>query len=104
MAGEDLAQELLGVAPAVDVGRVEEVDAQVEGVVDARPGVVQVDAPAVGEPRAQADDRDDQFAVAEFPVLHVSPFLPRPTLAVAHVGVRDTIGATSSGVAGRVSP
>jgi pseudouridylate synthase len=67
---EDLAEQPLATAPAsVDVGRVEEGDAGVQGGVDDRSRRVATDA-AAEIVAAQSDTRDAQIAVAELPKLH----------------------------------
>ena len=48
--GQDLAEEALGGAAAIDVGGVDEVDAELEGAIDAGRGLCAIDADAVGQP------------------------------------------------------
>jgi hypothetical protein len=70
-AREDLAPRALGRAAAVDVRRVEEVDADVEGGVRAGARLVERDAAGVGEPGAERDLRDLEIRGAELAVAHV---------------------------------
>ena len=60
--GERLAQQRLGRAPSIDVGGVDEVDAGLEGGIDAGLGLSGLDATRVGEPRAEADLGDLEVA------------------------------------------
>src|SRR6266550_1157243 len=64
------AEKGLGAAAAVDVRRVEEVDADLEGLVDAGPRGCVVDAEAVGQPGAERDLRDLEVAGAELAEAH----------------------------------
>ena len=71
-AGERLRHHLLGAAEAVDGGRVNPVDAEVEGAVDGRDRVAvvlrppaELPAAAPERPGAEADARDLQVRVAE---------------------------------------
>ena len=67
---EHLAEEALAVAlVAVDVGRVEEVDARFERGVDHAPGPREVD-PAAEIVAAQPDDGDLDAALSQAAVLH----------------------------------
>ena len=72
---ERLADQLLAVAAAVDVGRVEEVDAEVEGAPERGQRLLVADvAPAHaadGEP-AEADFGDHELCAAEASVVHAS--------------------------------
>ena len=72
MFREHLSEQRLGGAPPVDVGRVEEVDARLEGRLDACPRLLPLDAAGVGEPRAEADLRDLDLAPAEFAEVHAA--------------------------------
>ena len=69
------AEEGLGSAAAVDVGRVDEVDADVERRIEAGARLVGLHADPVGQPGPQGDFRYVEVTVAELPVLHgPSPF------------------------------
>ena len=72
LAPEGPAQQLLVLPPAVHVGGVQEVDAQVEGAVDDRDGLrVVALAVDVGHGHApESDGRDGQCALAECTLLH----------------------------------
>ena len=70
-AGERLAEEGLGGAAAVDVGGVDEVDADLEGAIEAGARGLRLDADAVGQPRPERDFGDLEIAGAELPVSHV---------------------------------
>ena len=85
-AGQCLAQDALAMAAAIDVGRVEKIDAQVKGAVDGADGRVDLVLPVVDgqivplpvQPadagRAQADgaDLDAAFAQCSFQDRHLS--------------------------------
>ena len=73
-AGQDLAPRGLRRAPAVDVGRVEEVDAGLERRIGAGPDLLQTHAAGEGQPRAQGNLGDLQVRRAELAVFHA--FLP----------------------------
>ena len=75
VAGEDLAPGALGRAAAVHVGGVEERDAGVERRARARLGLLAADAARVGQPRAERDDRDLEFRVAELTMFHAASTL-----------------------------
>jgi len=68
--GQDVSEEALGRAAAVDVCRVDEVDADLEGPVDAGLGLLAGDAARVRQPRAEADLRDLEVARAEAAVVY----------------------------------
>ncbi len=72
-AGEDLPPGGLGGAAAVDVGGVEEVDADLEGGVGAGAGLVGLDAAGVGQPRPEGDLRYLEVRTAELAITHGSP-------------------------------
>ena len=72
-ASEGVADDLLGRAPHVHVGGVEEVDAEVVGLVDAVRRLLPGDAPAVGQPASEGDLADLYPAPAQPPVLHRPP-------------------------------
>src|SRR6185369_2398035 len=67
---ESPPSHLLGRAAPVDVRRVEEVDAELEGAMDAGGRALVLDGAPVGEPRAERDLRDLDAEVAELPVAH----------------------------------
>src|SRR3954454_11097036 len=67
---EDLPPCALGCAAAIDVRRVEEVDAGLEGRVGARARLVERDAAGVGEPGAERDLGDLEGRRAELAVAH----------------------------------
>src|SRR5581483_5753574 len=69
--GEHLAEELLRAAARVDVGRVDEVDPDLERLRDARLRALAPDRAAVGHPRAERDLRDVEVARAELPRAHL---------------------------------
>src|SRR6185312_10001805 len=69
-AGEHIAKQLLGGAASVHVGRVDEVDALVEGGLHARLRLLAGHAPGVRQPRAEADLGDLQITGAEATVVH----------------------------------
>ena len=79
---ERLAEQRLVVAPAVHVGRVEEVDALVERVVDHadRLVVVGVAVDARHRHQAQAEGRDLEAALAQLTLLH--PILLRTSRSI----------------------
>jgi hypothetical protein len=52
---EGAPRNFLRPSPAIHVGRVEEVDAELERAVDARDGALVLDRPPVGEPGAERD-------------------------------------------------
>jgi hypothetical protein len=72
-----IAEKCLGGAAAVDVRGVDEVDADLEGLVDAGARGRVVDAHSVGQPGAERDLGDLKVARAELPVAHAA-FLPKP--------------------------
>src|SRR5437868_828406 len=67
---QHLPEELLRLAARVHVRGVDEVDADVERRVDACLGLCAFDGAAVGQPRAEADLRDLDPAVAELAIPH----------------------------------
>src|SRR5262249_1274971 len=71
-AGERAAEHFLRAALAVDVRRVEEVDAAVERRVHEGDRIALGEAAAERRPRSQADLGDSEIAVAELPVVHAS--------------------------------
>src|SRR4051812_30410550 len=70
VAAQRPADDPLGVAAAVHVGGVEEVDAELVGAVDARLSRGVLDVPAVGQPRPQRDLGDLHAGGAEAAVVH----------------------------------
>ena len=68
---ERAAGDLLGGSAPIHVRRVEEVDAELEGPVDAGDRPFVLDGAPVGEPRAEGDLRDLDAEVAELAVAHV---------------------------------
>ena len=67
---ERLAEDALGLAHPVDVGRVERRHARVEGGAHAGDGLVLPDLPAVGDPVAVGDRRDHHAGAPEVPRVH----------------------------------
>ena len=80
--GERLAKEDLGGAAAVDIGGVDEVDAEIEGAIEAGARRIGLDADAIGEPGAERDFRNFEIACAELAVFHVDLLCA----AVPHLG------------------
>src|SRR5438093_540592 len=70
-----LAPGRLGGAHAVDVRRIEEVDARVEGSSGAGLGLLALHPSAVGEPRAECDLRHLDLRIAELPEAHGATLL-----------------------------
>lgn len=65
---ESVSEKLLGVAEAVDVGHVKEIDATIESFVDGGAPFLLVDGTVIvagGRPAAEADARDLQVGLAE---------------------------------------
>jgi tRNA-(ms[2]io[6]A)-hydroxylase len=69
-----LAEHLLGLARGIDVGGVEQVDAEVVGAVHDLAGGLAVDARSEREPRAERDFADQQATASERAVLHGAAF------------------------------
>ena len=70
IARQHLAEQRLGRAPSVDVGGVDEVDALLEGCLDARLGLLALHSAGVGQPGAEADLRDIDAAGAKLAIVH----------------------------------
>ena len=81
-ASQHIAEELFGGATPVDVRRIDEVEPEGEGAIDARRGAVVADPAAEREPGAEADLGDDQVAGAEAAVLHVDLYRALATALV----------------------
>jgi hypothetical protein len=64
------SQERLGGPPAIDIGRVDQVDAKIEGCVDAGFGLTPIDPDAIGEPGPERDFGDLEVAGAELTIVH----------------------------------
>src|SRR5207248_1934216 len=71
-------EEALRRPAAVDVGRVDKVDAHREGFLEARTRLACLDPDAISQPRAERDFRDLKVAVAELAGLHAPLRIPRP--------------------------
>jgi len=56
------AKHALGGAAAIDVGRVEKIDPQVKRLVDASERLTLFNAARIGQPGAERNNRDLQFA------------------------------------------
>src|SRR5690242_2241866 len=67
---QNFAEERFRSAPSVDVRRVDEIDPELEGALDACRRLVAFDADTVGQPRAQRNFGDLEIAGAEFAVFH----------------------------------
>ena len=65
-----LPQCFLGFAFGVDVRRIEEVDAEVEGALDEPRGLFEIDPRAEGQPGPQGDFADPQAAAAQWACSH----------------------------------
>src|ERR1700681_4829457 len=68
--GERLAQDLLGGAAAVDIGRVEQGDAAIEGAMHASDGGILLRAARKVEPGTEGDLRNGELAVTELAIFH----------------------------------
>jgi hypothetical protein len=69
-ARQNLSEEGFRGAPAIDIGRVDEVDAKLERAIDAGDGVLARHADAIGQPRSERDFRNLEIAGAKLAVLH----------------------------------
>ena len=65
-----LAEELLGRAATIDVGRVDEVDSDPKGGVETAAGDERIDPDPISEPRAERDFRDLEVAASELTILN----------------------------------
>ena len=68
--GFELTEQAFRRAIAIGIGRVDEVDPQIEGLVQAGDGLLALDTDTEGQPGAKRDFRNGQIAVPELPVLH----------------------------------
>ena len=67
-SGKRFAKHTLGGAAAIDVGRVEKIDPKIECLVDASERLTLFNAARIGQPGAERNDWDLQFAGAELSV------------------------------------
>src|SRR3954471_13187639 len=96
MALQRLTQERLRRTASIDVRRVDEIDALVEGFFQTGARLVGLDSDAVGQPRAQGDFRNFEIAAAKLAVFH-------DWASVGSLNLRgSTVFLSSSWNAGRV--